>query len=660
MNHRADPHPQPPRWAWVALLLGLMVVYLCNLGSLSLPSNGDEMVYSHIARRTAESGHWLPLVSDMPHMRNTKPPLLFWQAMVAGDWGAQWDLWRLRLPAVLHTLALALGLVWLARRLGAAPVGVTSPRPLTGPGTATGATTVGLMAGAFYLAFFSTLRYGRPYLTSGFETLWLCAPLGWVLLDGLRRQTSGDASPHRPSALPGWPAFVAIGLVWGVGLWFKSFALAVPAALGLGVVLLALYVPMGSDPAHTGRGLLRMIGPTLVAVTWRVALAGGVAVAVFALWFALDPEPAAVWREFIVGENMGKLATSAQPLSAKFMAVLVQALAPVENAGPLALVMFGGLLLALRGTWRLARRASVGGEHRLSLALAGWALVWVLLFCLPSQRSARYIIPAMPALAWLLALHAPRIARPWWLASAALGLPVVALLVRLSHAQHTLGIASAAEWWLAAALGLGTLAALAWGVWHSAWTRWVCAAVALGLYATLAAVLAPLGGAAGRFNPDANALPATARLALPSGFNQQHERYRFLLPAAGWHGGWQAVPYANAPDQLTPARLAELLAAHDAVVWSTPASADGAASLPPCAAASPDGTPPTCRVLASRWDVRTRHRPGDITAAKLWHPTEWAYAREWLLVRAPAQQADGAAPIATPQPPASAAPTQPR
>ena len=73
------------------LFLIFCVCYLSGLDSLYLPSNGDEMVYSRIARLTAGSGQWLPLVSDLDHMRNTKPPLLFWQAIMAGDWGGHWD-----------------------------------------------------------------------------------------------------------------------------------------------------------------------------------------------------------------------------------------------------------------------------------------------------------------------------------------------------------------------------------------------------------------------------------------------------------------------------------------------------------------------------------------------------------------------------------------
>ena len=87
-------------WLWALLVLAAFV-YLWGLGGNHMMRNGDEMVYAHIARITAEAGQWLPLQSELPGMRNTKPPLLFWQALVAGDWGHDWTLWRLRLPSVI-------------------------------------------------------------------------------------------------------------------------------------------------------------------------------------------------------------------------------------------------------------------------------------------------------------------------------------------------------------------------------------------------------------------------------------------------------------------------------------------------------------------------------------------------------------------------------
>jgi hypothetical protein len=71
------------------------------------------------------------------------------------------------------------------------------------------------------------------------------------------------------------------------------------------------------------------------------------------------------------------------------------------------------------------------------------------------------------------------------------------------------------------------------------------------------------------------------------------------------------------------ALLATLLQQHDAVVWS-PAHTSNL--VPPCQ--------PGCRIASTRWVVKERHQPGDITWANLWHPEAWLFSREWLLTRA--------------------------
>ena len=139
-----DAQSAPP-WPWLTLLAMAVALYFFGLGSFYAPTNGDEMVYIHIARLTAEVGQWLPLVSDLGHMRNTKPPLLFWQALVAGDWGAHWTLFALRLPSVVYTLLTAAAVAWFTQRLR-------------------GSWRTGLLAAVLYLAFFFQfpLRAGVP------------------------------------------------------------------------------------------------------------------------------------------------------------------------------------------------------------------------------------------------------------------------------------------------------------------------------------------------------------------------------------------------------------------------------------------------------------------------------------------------------------------
>ena len=95
-------------------------------------------------------------------MRNTKPPLLFWQGIVATDWGSDWTLWQLRCPSVVYTLLTGLMVYLLGVKLS-------------------GRRETGFLGLLIFLAFFSTYRYGRPFLTDAPVVFWLFLPV-FVLL----------------------------------------------------------------------------------------------------------------------------------------------------------------------------------------------------------------------------------------------------------------------------------------------------------------------------------------------------------------------------------------------------------------------------------------------------------------------------------------------
>ena len=161
-------------WPWLVLLLMAVGIYATGLDGQYVPTNGDELVYTHIARLTAASGQWLPLVSELDHMRNTKPPLLFWQAMVAGNWGEHWRMVALRTPSVVYTLLIAGAVAWTVQQI---------TRDLRRA----------VLAACVYLAFFCTFRYGRTFLTSAPETFWLSLPMFMLLWCKLKK-----ASPVGP------------------------------------------------------------------------------------------------------------------------------------------------------------------------------------------------------------------------------------------------------------------------------------------------------------------------------------------------------------------------------------------------------------------------------------------------------------------------------
>ncbi len=588
------PATEGALWPWWVLLFCAVGLYFFGLGSPYAPTNGDEMVYIHIARLTAASGHWLPLVSDLENMRNTKPPLLFWQAIASGDWSAQASLFSLRWPSVAYTMLTTVALGWMTLRIS-------------------GQWRSALLAAIIFLAFFSTYRYSRVYLTSAPETFWLALPM-WYLL---WQQSAPRRSAWPPAAFPSqagpWPApaYLLAGLVMGVGLLYKSFALIAPAAATLGC---ALWLSQGSPRFKP-----------LVRTAAGVGLSVVVALGVFALWFVLDPDPQAVWQEFVIGENAGKLQTGGywQAALNGDYPVWQQALAYPENAGLLLPVALGLCWYALRFAWLGHWRAWVGTPQGTLLI---WLLVWLLVFSIPSQRSARYVIAAMPAFAILLAMYWERLARGWFFAVLLVGAIALTLLARIGWVMHGLGLGSDFELGLTlmcAALGL---AACLSGFLDARWTRNSSLVATLALYASFSALTAPLSGPQAGYSAAIQSRMQTLRIAVPNGFNGQYERFAFLLP------GSTLVPYdvqgrntaSLRPDLPGAERLDYLLERFDAVVWIDAETAQ-----------TPLTCLPRCELLAQRWHVKSRHRAGEVNLSNLWQPQEWLFGKELLIISKP-------------------------
>ncbi len=571
---------------WLALLLVAAFAYAFGLDGQYVPSNGDEMVYVHIARETAATGQWLPLASELVDTRNTKPPLLFWQAMVAGNWGEHWSMAALRAPSLLYLLLVSGAIVLCLRAI-------------------TQRWRAGLMAACIFLAFLSTFRYGRPYLTSAPETFWFSLPLFALLWQRARL----------PAASPGWLAHLLFGLAMGLGLAYKSFALIAPAAAAWWLALVA--------------GETHLNWRAVWQHTLKTGVSAVLALAVFGLWFVLDPDPQAVWREFIVGENAAKFSDARgwwqEAFSLSGSSIWSQLLAYAVNAGLLFFVIPG---LAWLGLKRLPQGRKLWPLPPHQAILLAWALVWLLVFLFPSQRSARYVIPAMPAVAMLLALHWRDIARAWFLPTLLIAGLALLLIARIAWIGHSLGLSSLLELslpLLAVAAGAVVIAA---GLWRTAWSRGTAVLASLLVYVAFNLSAAPMDGPVGRYGAQAIAATPQGKIAVPNGFNSQFERFQFLLP-----GPHQFLPYETGARAMarraegvkppTPAEeLQELLATHAAVVWI---QSEPAQTAPPCL--------PGCRVLGERWLLTSRHLPGEVRLDNLWYPQQWLYRREWLLVR---------------------------
>ena len=577
-----------PALLWPALLLLTGALYLFGLGGPFAPTNGDEMVYIHIARMTAESGHWLPLQSELFGTRNTKPPLLIWQAIVASGWGANWNLMALRLPSILYTFSTSALLAFFAWRMS-------------------GKRRTACLAAVLYLLYFSTFRYGRVYLTSAPETFWLALPMWWVLwlrLRGIPPGSTGQASPIKISAL----AYTGFGIVLGLGAAYKSFALVAPASAAIWCAML------WGEPKFDWKTVLR----TTTGVTWSALLGVGI----FALWFVLDPDPAAVWQEFIVAENAGKMSNPMGYWQNAWNGpypMWTQLLAYPVNAGLLALTGLGFAWLMIK------RGVSIDTYRGLTPAqkvLIAWLLVWLIVFTIPSQRSERYVIPAMPALAIGMALLWQRIGRVWSLATLLLMAPALVLLARIAWVIGELDVGSplVSELTLLVA-GLGLLAVFL-GLFNARWTRNLSLLACATVYASFSLMVAPLSHPEADYSEAVHAKLSGKRVAVPNGFTGQYENYHFVLPGA------KITPFdaegRNAgelyPDMPAPERLQRLLKEFDAVVWLQDNEDE---EEPTCM--------PECKLLAQRWHVKSRHKAGEITLDNIWDPQEWLFSREWLL-----------------------------
>jgi 4-amino-4-deoxy-L-arabinose transferase-like glycosyltransferase len=582
----------PAHWAWLGIALATALGYLFELGGDHIPRNGDELVYAHIARLTAESGHWLPLVSSYDFMRNTKPPLLFWQAMVAGGWGEHWTLLDLRLPSVIYLWATALMVGLLAWKVSRnAGPGAEPARPRDRARLNHHAVSMGAIAATLFLSFFSTYRYGRPYLTSAPETFWLFGvffALAW--------------SPSRWLASR-WKFPLIAGLAIGIGCLYKSFAMVVPVGFGLALCYQTL---------HARRAPWQLLRPGFFTDGLKVVAICAIAVAVFSLWFALDPQPGEVWREFVVGENAGKFKSSPGYLKVAFSGsggILVILTGYFVNAGLLFPLTVGCAWAAWR-SYRTGRRASPGVSDTEKVMWL-WLLALALVFTLPDQRSARYLIPAMPAVAVLTALYWSRIPRIWFsltLLFCALGaLALGQIAYGAIRATQDKAVYPPLFWIL-----LGVIEILCViGMFKKDVTRAITVPAGFVVLFALAWVTAPFNGPLGHFSPETVDRLQGQQLMVPNNFNGQFERYQFFLKGA------KIIPYA-APQPVDFEDVDALLkSSRYALVLRRIGQA-------PCQ---------HCRVLDVRWDLRSRQDASEGRWAAITTPDTFWYAKEYLVER---------------------------
>ena len=583
--HKSIPSKILNKITLVFILLACFIlassVYFAGINGRHIPNNGDEEVYFRITRLTALEGHWLPLQSDLNHTRNTKPPLLFWQGLISTHWGADFKPWRLRYPNVIYTLLTALLITFLTTKI---LLSKDNLEKFNTPSTIQKAWIKGAYAGLIWLGFWSTFRYGRPFLTTAPETFWMFCPV--VIL--LCMKSKGFESR--------WIFPITTGLFWGLGLLTKSFMLLIPAGLALSSIYLM----------YRQWSVLNFLKQD----AYKLIMAGLLSLLLFGLWFLLDPDPKAIWQEFILLENMGKIEQSASLIHYFHQLVLGNdsiinlLIGFLLNTGLFLIPMIGLLFYLIRS------RNKVSFEEK---ALWLWIALWFFVFSLPDQRSARYLAPTMPCLAILMALHWDGL-KPWiFKLSHGVTLIITLSLLFVAYGFFTPWDISnnTTMLVLAAAVFLIALICSIFGIISTKYSRSLFPFTVLAIFASLTCLITPINHS--HFSEKSRILVKQNHLAVPSNFKAGHESYQFDFPQA------TMLAYADNDPQIA---LNRLLAAHEFVVWRGLLS---------------DKTPVCdhCIIIDSRLELLGRQNLGQLKAIYEGKLADMLVAREWLIQRAP-------------------------
>ena len=549
------------RSAVLILLLGVFT-YLYGLDSRFAPKNGDEYPYMHIVRMTADSGQWLPLQSEMEGIKNTKPPLIFWQGIASTNWASDWTLAHLRWPSVLYTGLTAFFLFLAVRRFS-------------------GKTQTGLLAALVWLSFFATYRYGRPFLADPPEVFWISLPFFAILYWGKNAFESKFFFP------------LVAGICFGFALFAKSFAYIVPATLGLGLYYCRWR--QWSIPQVVIRDLYKLI---LIVV---------LALGVFAIWFALDPYPEAVWMEFVLGENAGKFAARQSSYIMDLLnggdSIWFLLVTTIANAGLFSFVLISTLMQC----WR-ARRFLTLEEVLLLLLVTTFFIV----FSLPSQRSGRYLLPVMPAFAALIALYWDKLPLWGFRIALLLQLLVISLLIWISgNLQFSQLMGAAGQWaysychWI---LMAASLLVVLVGLFRHGQTKVLALAACFLVYCALTSSLSPLEGLLGHYSTQTIAQTQGKDVWIPCDYRAKDEEYRLLLPGVKLHG-YLAKGAADI-NGLT-------------------------AKYPLVAVHAPLGVAPTlcesCQIIGQRMEMRARHSNEEIAEMLAGQIGKHLFVNEYLI-----------------------------
>jgi hypothetical protein len=233
-----------------------------------------------------------------------------------------------------------------------------------------------------------------------------------------------------------------------------------------------------------------------------------------------------------------------------------------------------------------------------------WMAVLFIVFAIPSQRSARYLLEAMPGVAILCALNWRRLPRWTFVLSLIASGMVLALLGFLAWSLQK-DVTGMYGWRYGLVVG-GSLALVILGVLDTRLTRNAVNVLTLLTYLALAVFLRPFDNGLGTYSQATQRYVQNKDVWVPCNFRAHDEGDRFMFPNARVHGY----------DERWNLKPAELAARYHLFTLQLPLEAKSCAG---------------CKVIAQRFEIRGRQSPEELRAMLKGDVFRYLFVKELLV-----------------------------